>query len=128
MATYDKFKGHVTLQTVGGFPHCWKRMSVLGRENSCTRQAKGPSSSAGTLRANYPWMLAETPSNRIHVDQAIQVIGTNWLVLIDAYSKYPCLFLTNGTATNANMDLLITLRHSYQRNSRYGAENVELPM
>lgn len=56
--------------------------------------------------ANHPWMLPETPWSRIHVDHAIQFMGTNWLVLIDAYSKYPCIHPTNSTTTKATMDLL----------------------
>ncbi|KAG8233479.1 hypothetical protein J437_LFUL014361, partial [Ladona fulva] len=38
---------------------------------------------------NRPWILPEKPWSRLHMDHAINFLGTNWLVLIDAYSKYP---------------------------------------
>ena len=56
--------------------------------------------------ANHPWMLPEKPWSRIHVDHAINFLGTNWLVLVDAYSKYPCIHPTTSTSTKATTDLL----------------------
>ena len=35
--------------------------------------------------ANHPWMLPERSWSRVHVDHAINFLGSNWLVLIDAY-------------------------------------------
>ena len=49
--------------------------------------------------ANHPWMLPEKPWSRIHVDHAINFLGTNWLVLVDAYSKYPSIHPTTSTST-----------------------------
>ena len=49
--------------------------------------------------ANRPWMLPEKPWSRIHVDHAINFLGTNWLVLVDAYSKYPSIHPTTSTST-----------------------------
>ena len=56
--------------------------------------------------ANHPWMLPERPWSRVHVDHAINFLGSNWLVLIDAYSKYPCIHLTTSTSTKSTTDLL----------------------
>lgn len=56
--------------------------------------------------ANHPWMLPEKPWSRLHIDHAINFLGTNWLVLVDAYSKYPCIHPTNSTSTKATTDLL----------------------
>nr|KAG5712925.1 hypothetical protein BaRGS_007522 [Batillaria attramentaria] len=39
----------------------------------------------------HPWMLPEKPWSRVHLDHAINFMGTNWLVITDAYSKYPCI-------------------------------------
>ena len=36
------------------------------------------------------WMMPEKPWSRIHIDHAINFMGSNWLVT-DAYSKYPCI-------------------------------------
>ena len=38
---------------------------------------------------NYSWMLPEKPWSRIHVDQAVNFMGNNWLVIVDAYFKIP---------------------------------------
>ena len=54
--------------------------------------------------ANHPWM--EKSRSRIHVDHAINFLGTNWLVLVDAYSKYPCIHPTMSTSTVATTNLL----------------------
>nr|KAG5700076.1 hypothetical protein BaRGS_029826 [Batillaria attramentaria] len=54
----------------------------------------------------HPWMLPEKPWSRVHVDHAINFMGTNWLVITDAYSKYPCIHPTSSTSTRATLDLL----------------------
>ena len=56
--------------------------------------------------ANHPWMLLETSWSWLHIDHAIKFVGTDWLLLVDAYSKYPCIDPTNSTSTKATMDLL----------------------
>ena len=54
----------------------------------------------------HPWMLPEKPWSRVHIDHAINFMGTNWLVITDAYSKYPCIHQTTSTSTRATLDLL----------------------
>nr|KAG5699905.1 hypothetical protein BaRGS_018204 [Batillaria attramentaria] len=54
----------------------------------------------------HPWMLPEKPWSRVHLDHAINFMGTNWLVITDAYSKYPCIHPTSSTSTRATLDLL----------------------
>ena len=56
--------------------------------------------------ANHPWMLPEKPWSRVHVDHAINFLGSNWLVLIDAFSKYPCIQPTSSTSTKSTTELL----------------------
>ena len=51
-------------------------------------------------------MLPEKPWSRVHVDHAVNFMGTNWLVMIDAYSKYPCIHATSSTSTQVTVDLL----------------------
>ena len=55
---------------------------------------------------NHPWMLPEKPWSRLHVDHAINFLGSNWLVLVDAFSKYPCIHPTNSTSTKTTTSLL----------------------
>ena len=56
--------------------------------------------------AVHPWMLPEKPWSRIHLDHAINFMGSNWLVVTDAYSKYPCIHPTSSVSTGATLDLL----------------------
>ena len=55
---------------------------------------------------NHPWMIPEKPWSRVHLDHAINFMGSNWLVLVDAYSKYPCIYSTSSTSTKSTTDLL----------------------
>lgn len=54
----------------------------------------------------HPWMVPEKPWSRLHLDHAINFMGSNWLILVDAYSKYPCIHPTQSTSTKATIDLL----------------------
>ena len=42
----------------------------------------------------------------IHLDHGIIILGHDWLVLVDAYSKYPCMHMTCSTSTRATTELL----------------------
>ena len=55
---------------------------------------------------NHPWMLPEKPWSRLHLDHAVQFMGRNWLVLVDPFSKYPCIHPTSSIGTQATIDLL----------------------
>ena len=54
----------------------------------------------------HPWMLPEKPWSCLHLDHAINFMGKDWLVITDAYSKYPCIHPTSSTSTRATLDLL----------------------
>ena len=56
--------------------------------------------------ANHPWMVPEKPWSRLHIDHAIDFEGSDWLVLVDAYSKYPCIVPTSSTSTKATTAIL----------------------
>ena len=43
---------------------------------------------------------------RLHIDNAINFMGSNWLVMVDAFSKYPCIHPTNSTSTRSTLELL----------------------
>lgn len=51
-------------------------------------------------------MLPEKQWNRLHLDHAINFLGTNWFILTDAYSKYPCIYPTSSTSTKTTTELL----------------------
>ena len=54
----------------------------------------------------HPSLLPEKPWSRLHLDHAINFMGKDWLVITDAYSKYPCIHPTSSTSTRATLDLL----------------------
>jgi hypothetical protein len=56
--------------------------------------------------ANHPWIIPEKPWSRLHIDHAINFMGYNWLVITDAYSKYPCIHPTTSTSTKSTTFLL----------------------
>ena len=79
------------------WPHIDDDIEKLVRTcTSCAEHQNKPPKSA-----NHPWMLPEKPWSRLHLDHAINFMGTNWLVLVDAYSKYPCIHATSSTSTKA---------------------------
>ena len=51
----------------------------------------------------HPWMMPEKPWSRLHVDHAINFLGLNWLVITDAYTKYPCIHPTASISTKATI-------------------------
>ena len=71
------------------------------RCDSCGEHQNKPSKSPV-----YPWMLPEKPWSRLHLDHAINFMGKDWLVITDAYSKYPYIHPTSSTSTRATLDLL----------------------
>ena len=54
----------------------------------------------------HPWMLPEKPWSRLHVDHAVNFMGYNWLVVVDAYTKYPCIHTTQSVSSKSTMELL----------------------
>jgi hypothetical protein len=56
--------------------------------------------------AIHPWMVPEKPWSRVHIDHAVNFLGSNWLVLTDSYSKYPCIHATQSLSTRSTIDIL----------------------
>ena len=71
---------------------------------NCTACAEHQNNSPKT--ANHPWIMPEKPWSRIHIDHAINFMGKNWLIMVDAYSEYPCIRPTTSVDTKATTDLL----------------------
>ena len=76
-------------------------MDVSHQCSTCAEHQNAP-----TKHANHPWILPEKPWSRVHIDHMINFLGSNWLVMTDAYSKYPCIHPTTSTSTKATTDLL----------------------
>ncbi|XP_055599266.1 uncharacterized protein K02A2.6-like [Uranotaenia lowii] len=52
------------------------------------------------------WPLPSKPMERIHIDYAGPIDGFYYLVIVDAYSKWPEVFRTRSTTTTATLDFL----------------------
>lgn len=62
-----------------------------------------------------PWPVPKSPWSRIHIDYAGPVDGMCFLVIVDAYSKWPEVFETKITTTSKTIELLseVFTRHGY---------------
>ena len=93
---------------------CWVRTCVPAHPKGCCCRVYKGTTSLQTPRAPHkpskppvhPWMLPEKPWSRLHLNHAINFMGKDWLVITDAYSKYPCIHPTSSTSTRATVDLL----------------------
>ena len=54
----------------------------------------------------HPWIVPEKPWMRLHIDHAVNFMGYNFLIVVDAFSKYPCIHKTTSTSSRRTMDLL----------------------
>ena len=54
----------------------------------------------------HPWLMPEKPWSRLHIDHAINFLSSNWLVTINAYSKYPCIHSTQSVSSKSTIELL----------------------
>ena len=89
-------------RTVVYWPNVDSDISKMGQQcGTC-----GQHQSATTQAPVHPWMMPKKPWSRIHVDHAIDFLGQHWLVMIDAYSKYPCIYPTTSVSTQTTINLL----------------------
>ena len=51
----------------------------------------------------HPWSLPDKPWSRVHIDHAVNFKGHQWLVVVDAYSKYPCIHQMSAITTKATI-------------------------
>jgi len=68
--------------------------------STCAEHQSEPSKAA-----IHPWMLREKPWSRLHIDHAINFLGFNWLVVTDAYTKYPCIRATQSVSAKSTIKL-----------------------
>ena len=73
---------------------------------SCCKHRNAPAK-----LSNHLWILPEKPWSCLHVNHAINFMGQNWLVLVDAYSKYPCIHPTLLISRKATIDFLEDFAH-----------------
>ncbi|EYB85899.1 hypothetical protein Y032_0289g1517 [Ancylostoma ceylanicum] len=70
----------------------------------CTRCSSAAKSPVKTTLATWP--IPKEPWTRVHIDYAGPFEGTNFLVVVDAYSKWPEILTTNRTTSTTTIHLL----------------------
>ena len=84
----------------------WPRID-FDIENLCRKcTSRGQFQNKPDKPSIHPWMMPEKPWSRLHLDHAINFLGRNWLVLVDAYSKYPCIHPTTSTSSKSTTAIL----------------------
>ena len=68
---------------------------------TCLEHARTPPEAAV-----HPWMLPERPWSRIHIDHAISFKNMDWLVIVDAYSKFPLIHAVRSVSSKTTIDWL----------------------
>ena len=76
--------------------------------SSCAEAAKAPRK---TLLESWP--LPTKPWERVHIDYAGPIDGYYYLVIVDAYSKWPEIFRTRSTTTSSTLDILLEVCARY---------------
>jgi len=56
--------------------------------------------------AVLPWMLPEKLWSCLHIDHAITFPEYKWRVVTDAYTKYPCIHITQSVSAKSTIKLL----------------------
>ena len=105
--------GHVGMQRMKQlarsavyWPHIDENIADLLRGcTSCVEHQNAPEKAP-----IHPWILPEKPWSRIHVDHVINFMDSNWLIVTDAYSKYPCIHSIQSIASKATM---LHLEHDF---------------
>ena len=54
----------------------------------------------------HPWTFPSKPWSRIHIDFAGPISGTMYLVVVDAYSKFPEVVKMTSTTSTATINVL----------------------
>ena len=54
----------------------------------------------------HTWMMPEKCWSRVHIDHAVNFMGQTWLVLVDAFLKYPKVHATSSTSSKVTIQLL----------------------
>ncbi|XP_062541018.1 uncharacterized protein K02A2.6-like [Armigeres subalbatus] len=76
--------------------------------SACARQAHLP-----PKFSDHHWQYPKGPWERIHVDYAGPVAGSMLLIIVDAYSKWLEVKVTNSTTTSATIGILDELFSRY---------------
>lgn len=61
----------------------------------------------------HPWLPSKKPLQRVHIDYAGPIKGYMLLIIVDAYSKWPEVYLTHSTTSTSTIGLLVNYMSRY---------------
>lgn len=113
-----RFRKRIIRQLHRGHPGM-DRMKALARSfvywpnidddvEACVRQCSSCAEATKSPRKTdlESWPIPTKPWERIHIDYAGPMDGYYYLVIVDAYSKWPEVFRTRSTTTTATLEIL----------------------
>ena len=62
---------------------------------------------------NHPWKKPSNPWERIHIDFAGPFKGHVWLILVDAFTKWPDVIEMSSTSSERTIEILRSLFTRY---------------
>ncbi|KII65760.1 hypothetical protein RF11_07939 [Thelohanellus kitauei] len=77
---------------------------IEAMSTSCTRCAEYQNTFPKA--ENHPWDYQKEVRQRLHIDHAINFLGSNWLIIVDAFSKYLNIHRTSSISFEATIKLL----------------------
>jgi len=82
------------------------------------KHVRGINPTPPPIAGTHPWIPAQKPWERIHVDYAGPVEGHMFFIVVDAYAKWPEILMTSTSTTSVTCNALRGLF------ARHGLPNV----
>ena len=90
------------------WPNCDKDIEITVRNCSKCQQVKSPPAVSPLI----PWSWPATPWTRVHIDYA-EHGKQNFLIVVDAHSRWPEIFLMQSTTSEATITVMRDLFSKY---------------
>ena len=108
---HQTYRGMVRMKTMARLYVWWPNIKTS--IETCCKASNVCPVTAPALTANLsPWPLLDEPRDRIHVDFAGPFLGNMWILIMDAYSKWPSVVRMRNHPTTETItmafDILFT--------------------
>ena len=86
--------------------YCWWQNIDKQLENVCKNCFDCGKNSNNPPKIHHPWVEATQPFQRVHIDFAGPFMGAYFLILVDAYTRWPEVHLINNITTDTTITIL----------------------